>query len=246
MKPTFRQSQIVDYQKCPKCYYRKYVLGMATPPNAKMTIGSSADAVMNAALIGKIGNTVMTVADGIDLAATEMDARKHETDWEDEDFGACKDHAVAVAAKLIGEVCPQIEPMAVQVDFRIETDLPFDFVGTIDYIDRQKRVRDLKVTTRSGASGYKVNGAIQPAGYTFAAKQLLGEVSGFVIDRMTRPTARIGAEYQPLAGIVTDQDMTMFWETALDVWTAIQKGVFPRAFERSYFCDCKKFERRTA
>lgn len=239
-KPTLRQSQISDYQKCPKCYYKKHVLGQVAQPNSKMTIGSACDAVMNSALISKMKGQQMSIAEATQFVADQMDQRKDGTDWFEDDFGQCKDHAVAVAAKIIGEVCLTIDPVVVQADFYIETDLPFDFVGTIDYIDKQRRVRDLKVTTRQGVSGYKINGAIQPAGYTFAAQCLIGEVNGFVIDRMTRPTIKIGAEYQPLVGTVTKEDINNFWETALDVWNAIQKGVFPRAFERSFYCDCGK------
>lgn len=245
MKPALRQSQIVAYQKCPKCYYRRYIQKIEVPPTSKMTMGTTVDVVMNEALKAKMAGQMYELNHAIEVAAQDFENRKDTTEWDGDEFGTRKDDVVAAVKCVITEMVPHIEPIVVQADFKIETDLPFDYTGTIDYIDKERRVRDLKVTTRQGLHGYQISGEIQPAGYIFAAQHLFGCTDQFIYDRIARLPGKRQAEYKPLHGTVSARDIEKFWETAMDVWRAIQAGVFPRSYERTFFCDCKRFERRT-
>jgi hypothetical protein len=232
---------ITDYQKCPKCFHRKHILNVPFYPTSKMTTGSSVDSVMNMALNAKKSGAVYTVEEGLDHVCREMDHRRIETDWQGDDFGKFKDDAIAATKLLIEQVVPNISPLEVQLPFTIQTNLEFDIEGTIDYLDANGFVRDLKVTTRQGLNGYSINDNIQTACYTIAAQGLENFTpKGFILDRVVRPTKTLPAEYHPLEGVVTQNDIKEFWDAARDVWNGIQKEVFNRTYAGSFYCHCKK------
>jgi hypothetical protein len=240
-KPTLRQSQIKDYQICPACYERKHLLGISEPPSSKMTTGSAVDAVMNMALTLKMLGQECSIEQVSDLASHEMDRRRIETYWDGDDFGIFKDDAIAASKLLLTTIVPSIQPVAVQVDFIVETDLPFNLEGTMDYIDSDGNIRDLKITTKQGLRMYSVNDDIQTACYTFAAEHLTGKKpKGFVLDRIARIPGKKLAEYHPLVGVVTEEDINQFFKTAKAVWNGIQQGIFPRAHSSSFMCKCKR------
>lgn len=242
-KPTLRHSQIQDYQKCPGCYEVKWLLGVRTQASSKMSIGTAVDAVQNFNLTQKIttGTDISSEQAG-DMAATEVEKLKADTDWEGE-FDQSKDVAVQVAQFLITEVSPLIKPVAVQLSFKIETDLPFDIAGTIDYIDADGRVRDLKVTSKSGLNYYQIENGLQSAAYWFAQEALTGKTpTSFVFDCVLRPDSKNKISYKPLEGIVSKDSINHFWKCAVHAHKGIQAGSFMPAWSAAWWCDglCKK------
>ncbi len=246
-KPVYRQSMIKEYRKCPKCCERRYVKGFVQPPNYKMTMGSSLDAVLNEALERKIkGEPLMSLGEASDLAAEEMSRRRIETAWEGEDFNLCRDHTIKAASQVIANVVPKIDPLYTQLDVLVETNLPFNISSTIDVLDKAHRVRDLKFTTARGKQFYQVNDDIQSACYTIAVEALTGiRPKSFVFDLVVRSEAKSGGiTYSPVEGTVTEEDIFDFWEAAQDLHNSMVSGVFPRT--DSHLCECRKYRQKIA
>lgn len=241
-KPTMRQSTITSFKKCGKYYYFNNIAKLPSLNPPKMLLGTVLDAVNNANLLSKKTTGVDLSAEELkELAVNIVESRRNEANWNADkelpNADVMKDHSVKLVETYLTHVAPTIDPLEVQAHFRIETDLEYDFEGTIDVIDKNGMVRDLKVTTSKSVRFYSLESSIQAALYTYAYKNhYKKDPVGFQFDLMVRATKTKPSKYEATAGQVTDDQINVMFEMAQEVHEDIRDGRFRMTSDMTWWC----------
>jgi len=238
----YRQSEIKTFLQCGRKWEFQYLHKIQRPKRAAASIGSSADAAISANLAQKVTTgTDMPMGEVLEICSKDFDERARETIWDEEDTpGPAKDSVIACVTLHHTQVAPKIKPASVQEQFVIETDAGFDLTGTIDLTETSGVIADTKTSSRQRATSHVVERAFQPALYDFAYRAIRGKPStGFRFDVITRPTARLPAEYKPVQGQVTEADHEWLFSAVGATDKAIAAGVALPAPEGSWFCSEK-------
>ena len=245
MRPKYHQSEIKMFLMCGLSWQYRYVDKIRMPGSAAAMIGSVVDTGVSANLAQKVSSGIdLPVEQVLDVCATDFEKRAQETVWDEDDQpGPSKDAALSVLKFHHLHVAPLIQPVTVQEQFVIETDAGYDLGGAIDYTDKAGFIGDTKTASRQKASSYSVNGAFQPALYSYAYNAIRGEpAKGFRFDIITRPTVKLGPEYKPISGQVTEADHAWLFNGITAVHKAIQAGVALPISEGHWKCSAKYCE----
>lgn len=236
-KPKYHQSEIKDYLKCGLYHQFRYRDGLRSPSMSAATVGNTVDSTVNHILGQKIKGETTTLEEALDVASANFEAMRPGTVW-DESPDQMKNSSMSIVKLFVIQVAPGIQPMTVQENFKIETE-HYDLGGTFDYTDIHGYLGDIKTASPTRAKQHVVNGASQPAMYTYAYTALRGTPpKGFKFDIMTRVTNG-SPQYIPILGVVTQADQEFFFQTVNAVHKAIQAGVAVPAPEGSWWCSKK-------
>lgn len=135
----FSHSLVDTYLDCPRKAYYRYVEEVPSPKTAALVRGSACDEGWNEYLLRKIDGEDMPLEDLLTAVEENFraDVRKNggvsEIDWGDSNARATLDSALELAAIWHGELGPQIQPTAVQVEYHRRLKSGRDFVGFTDY-----------------------------------------------------------------------------------------------------------------
>lgn len=154
-------SQVSMALKCGQQYAYRYGEGIKLPPGFAMVRGSSVDAGITENLRQKITSGAdLPVTDVQDLAAAELEKRFRteevvpDPDDEgtpiDEARGRLMDEVVGLAGLHTQDVSPGFAPEHVQLKVKLKPSsiLPVEFVGVLDVVDTEKRIRDTKTARK--------------------------------------------------------------------------------------------------
>jgi len=241
-RPNYHQSAIKTFLMCGQRYMFRYVDGIRMPIGVAATTGSAVDTAINHNLAHKVKTgECVTLEEALDVCATDFEKRLPETSFhEDEKPGEFKDAALSIVKAHTQGLATALKPVAVQMEFVVETDAGFDIGGTIDIIEEDGQLRDTKTASRQRASSYEVNRSFQPALYDYAFTAITGRQSpGWAFDIFTRPTKTLGVEYKPKYGKVTAADHEWLFNGINQVHRAITAGIALPAPEGSWYCSEK-------
>lgn len=228
-------SQITTYTLCPRQYWWKYVVGEVAPPRGATVQGTAAHSAAQAALVHRMANGEDLAPDAVrDAAATAFDLAIPEADLAvDEEPGALKDEAVALAGLWAREVAPLLSPVAVEERFSVDID-GIEVVGYLD-VRELDGVADLKTVGRAPAED-AAEKSMQFALYAIAAEAAHGMFAPEVrADYLVR-----GRQPRHVRQTVTlpEGRLAATEETVRDVAAAIESGLFPRN-PSAFICSAK-------
>jgi hypothetical protein len=237
-QPVYHQSELHTFVKCGKMWEFRYARGIKLPPRGAMTLGSSVDQAVSLNLSQKIlSGEDLSAEETLDAFSTDFEARKQETDWQDEDPGEQKDIGARMVELHHREVAPKIQPESVQERFLIRTDAGYDLGGTIDFTETSGVIGDTK-TSRVAYTEQSVQKSIQATMYDFAYEALRGrKSSGFRFDVLVK-SAKVPRVQQVHAQLGQDDRQWLF-ETVSHVDKAIRAGIALPAPEGSWYCSPK-------
>lgn len=167
-RPYLSLTQANMLMRCGVQYEYRYVKGIKKPPAAAMIRGRGVHKAREVSLTAKIETgDLMSVADVVDVAATEVEAgfaeevllgAEEKEEGEAKVKGRVKDEAIALSKLDVTRIQPSINPIDVEVTLRAELKgFGTDLLGVIDVRDRLPsggvRIRDAKATSRTPNKG---------------------------------------------------------------------------------------------
>lgn len=231
-------SSLNTFLECASLWELLYVRGLRRPPSLKMALGIAGHAAAEVDLKQKITS-------GRDLPRDEvLDAFRDsfvENSRDSDEFPARKEtrHVYldsGVAAMLVWhkDVAPTVDPVMVEepVQYTING---VNYSGTIDLVDRKKRVRDWKFVGRK-PSPTDQKYVLNMTGYAVGYRYKTGEIeSGVVLDHIVRTQTPY---HFPVSSDtpVPDQSIQSFAAIVEESYGAIQRGSFPPTGIRSGRC----------
>jgi hypothetical protein len=232
--PEYHQSSVGMFLKCPRQYMYRYLMGMVVRPKAALTLGGALDVGATLNYSQKITSRVdLPTEQVLDIYSTEFDKRSQQTEWGDDDPGKQKDLGAKMLTHFQEKAAPNIQPIAVQESFRIETDAGYAVGGTMDLIDEKEVIRDTKTSAKSYSED-SVSDSIQATMYDFAFEAKHGKkASGFAFDVITKTKE---PKYQEVKGEVSGLQRQRLFESINLMHSSIQRGEFQYAPEGAWWC----------
>lgn len=231
--PEYHQSAINLFLKCPRQYMFRYLMGLRVPPKSALTLGIAFGNAADVNLKQKIeSKTDLPVGDVLDAFSTEFDAKSVGTDWDGEDPGKQKDLGAKMTKVFHEKAAPNIKPLTVQEQFRLETDAGYALGGTFDTVEENHILRDQK-TSKAEYAADAVNNEIQPALYSFAYEAKHGVKPDFAFDVVTKHKE---PRYQEVKGKVTEIQTQQLFEAINMMHSQIQRGEFQYAPPGAWWC----------
>lgn len=242
-RPIYHQSEIHTFLKCGKMWEFRYARGLKLPPRGAMTLGSAVDQAVSLNLSQKIhSGEDISEEQALDAFSSDFDARRSETDWQEESPSSQKDLGVRLVEAHHRGVAPHIKPESVQEKFLIRTDAGYDLGGTIDFTEQSGIVGDTK-TSRFAYNDQSMSKNIQATMYDFAYEALRGrKAAGFRFDVLIKPSTtspKSIPRVQQVHAKLGQDDRNWFFDTVSNVDKAIRAGVAMPASEGSWYCSAK-------
>lgn len=232
--PEYHQSSIAMYLKCQKQYEFRHIRGMVVPPKSALTVGRAVDTGVTHNLAQKIETrTDVPLDEVLDQYSTQFDKDAPDTDWDGDDAGAQKDLGAKLVELYHRDVAPDVQPVAVQDQFRIEFESGYALGGTSDVIDENGFIRDTK-TSKAKYDDDAVSNSLQATVYDYAYEAKNGKkAKGFIFDVLKKTKK---PEYQKVQGEVSDHQREMTFEAINTMHENIKTGRFLPAPEGAWWC----------
>lgn len=181
-KPHLSVTQLDMFTTCGIRYYFRYIEGLKMPPKSAMKFGKNIhEAELDLNLKQKITtHEDLKLADVTDAFATAWNKDVQEVQWNEEErsqgieiiSGKLKDEGIRVVETLHTEWADRIQPKKVEEKFLIKIpEFDYDFMGIWDLITDDKKIIDLKVSSKSPASGI-ADKSLQLTVYSLAYRNL--------------------------------------------------------------------------
>lgn len=247
-RPHLSKSQIEMLARCEMQWEYRYSYGIKSPPGVAMVVGKGTHTGVEKNLQRKMDwGQPMELAE---VQAVTRDATVRH--WERDPpmipepdpeakskpittVGEAVDVAVGLAAAHAEKLAPQLEPIALEQAFVIETPhLPFDVVGVVD-IETPTHVRDTK-TKAKAPSKDEAKRSIQLALYHLRSQLAGGTPKATALDFLvkTRDRKVITLEETP-----DEDDHRAFMRRLEMSAAAIQGGNFKPAWPDSWWCSAR-------
>lgn len=231
--PEYHQSSINMFLKCPRQYMFRYVMGLVTPPKSALTVGRAFGFAADHNLLQKIeSKTDLPVGDVLDAFSTNFDKEATQTVWDGDDPGKLKDLGARMTKVFHEKGAPNIKPVTVQEQFRIETDAGYALGGTFDTVEENHVLRDQK-TSKAEYAEDAVETEIQASLYSFAYETKTGVAPDFVFDVVTKHKE---PRYQEVKGKVTAPQTERMFEAINIMHAQIGRGEFQYAPSGAWWC----------
>lgn len=244
-------SQIVQYQKCGKAYYYRYIEERRSPTNHYMVQGRGVH--RSAELLH------LSLIEDINAPLTQEEMESHYSDLHDDeisaveefpeghDAGTLKDEGLNLVRLYrkgaLGEVEGQhgaymepVKPVAaekvVRATLRPENSEPVPFFGVID-LEQEYSVVDIK-TKQKAAAQSEADNSLQLSLYAEVTKK-----PDVALHQLIKPTKRMPARYLRTPSIRTRSEISHALDIAGEVATDIALGRFRRTDPNSWWCTKK-------
>lgn len=241
------------YQRCPASYMFRYEMGLKIPPAGTPGALVRGTAIHEAAAKNgeqkKTSRVDLPEAEIADVAASSFDARvATEGLLADPEVtpGELKDTAVTLAKLYRRNIAPGIQPVAVEEGFRLAfANVDYEFVGKMDVVDDQRRVRDLKSKSKT-PSDVEPQDRWQLSAYAMGHQAQFGTLPAECVNdnliNLKTPTT-VTRSFVP-----TPEDLRLVLSTLAEVHVGVKAGAFPpnrASFLCSrrmcgYYAECEK------
>lgn len=169
-------SQVKLYLSCPLKYRFRYVDRIRKPVPAALILGGAVHKAVEANYRQKMSSgRDMAVDTAQDVFTAAWDeAVRQDVAWEDEDPATLKHQGAALVGLYMREVAPGIQPVAVEEQFFIDfSNVEYGFMGYMDVVTADERVRDTKTAKRSPEAD-AADREMQLTAYALGYKTLYG------------------------------------------------------------------------
>jgi len=247
-KPHISDSQMRTLAYCGILYSNRYIDGRIIPPgiaaarglgvhhaaakNGKQKIQSGVDLPLADLrdIAAEAFNTQLDT-EGIWLNPEEMSIGPHKV------LGQAKDETVRIAEFYGTRVAPDYQPVKVEETFRVELPGPRDYLGVIDLIDDQQRVRDFKTAAKSKTQA-EADSSIQLTGYA-AGHQVLTGLPASDVGLEVLVTTSTGVSRQTLVSHRDAKDFDVLAARINAANRVIDAGAFLPADPSHWLCSAK-------
>jgi len=253
----FSHSQFGMYQRCPRQYEYRHILGITQPPGIAMTQGS----VIH---VGAEKTHRHTIEHGTPLPLAQAEAAVSDTfdrmkenieDWGDSKPDRIKDITLAHFRVYHAQSTPLLRPKAVEEGFAVNVGT-VPMVGFIDLIDEVMLDREKDVLTNGeGPLVTEVVADLKFTGRKWQATKLRNDTQLTLYAHVKGiPRVRVdflldqksGTRYVQERSLRTPRDAKNFEEDLEEVVHLIKKGIFPRCSPTDWVCTprfCGYYER---
>lgn len=231
-------SAVNTYLRCPERWRRRYVDREYEPPSGAMILGSAIGAAEgHADQVVIDGEPRPTTEDVLDLYAAEFDERadREEIQWGSETAGETKDVGVLAVKAYERFVVPDLKPISVEREFRLEFDgVDWGFRGFLDLEEEDGSVVDRKVRKSKLGQG-DADGDLQPTSYLLARRSEGNPASEFRFHTMVKtkqpyaevvPTGRTDAQLDAFIDRVYQIAAEIHWRLETDNWAGAAPGAW--------------------
>ena len=229
-------SSVNTFLRCAKQWEFAYVYEIKRPPSLRQALGVAAHSAVELNYAQKVQtHQDLDLTDVLDVFSTSFDAGTLDSPSdEDETKDQAKDSGIKTVTAYHRLVAPPIQPVWVEqeVQFRVNG-IPYG--GTLDLVDDQRRLRDLKnVKRKPGKDNHDY--LLAMTGYALGYRHLTNEIeSDVVLDYMVRTKEPY---YWPVAseGPISTKAVRAFASIVGQVSAAIKAGVFLPTGLQSHAC----------
>lgn len=233
---------------CPQKYEFRHLLYLERPPSVKATIGTSAHRAVEVNYQQKIESRVDVPEDVVlDVFSDTFDNEAKLIDRPEEPIPKAKDSGIGLVKLHHRDVAPKTQPKWVEkaAQFRLISahregcdrgptctcGVPFS--STVDLVDEEGAVRDLKTTARTPSGGAHL---MQVAGGALAYEVETGEkAADLVIDYLIR--TKIPKYHEERWGGPVDEHLKRIFARQVNTaYDMIQAGLFPANGVEGYAC----------
>lgn len=160
-RPYVSYSQLALFERCGEAYRRRYIERERIPPGVAAIRGRAVHGAAELNHRQKIASGAdLPLGDLADAAATAFDKARaaegvlltpeEQSIGADSVLGRAKDRAVKLTGLYAQRVAPSIQPALVEERVRIMLpDAPVDLLGVLDVATADRRVKDLKTSSRT-------------------------------------------------------------------------------------------------
>jgi len=144
-------SQINTWQRCPRQWYYRYVMGLKMRPSGALIEGSCYHTALEVNFKQKVTSKEdLPISDCLDVFSGAWEARvkqEESIDWEDEEPGKLKDEGIWLVRTYLETTSPSVQPVEVEKPYvRMIGSVPA--VGVVDLTDIKERVIDHKTSNK--------------------------------------------------------------------------------------------------
>ena len=245
MKRAIHQSQLETLTgKCAQIYEHRYVNNIRMPPGVAAHAGTGAHhgAAKNYEHLLSDGMLLPTDA-VIEIAVSAFDAALEKDGAIDDspsERGDAKDKTVRLVRLHSERVAPSRMPAAVEKTFRLELGgYPIDVVGTIDLIEKNDEISDVKTSGKSPQESI-VHSSVQLSSYALAANAMAGrELSSDVAVRLDYLVDTKVPKHVALESSRNAIDYHNFLRRVELANQMIEAGVFPPTSPSNWVCSAR-------
>lgn len=245
MKPALHQSQLETLTgKCPMIYEHRYVRGIKRPPGVAAHAGTGVHYSAAENYRSVIDTGVFLPTDQVVEVAVKAfsDALEKEGAIDDTPSarGDAMDKTVRLARLHCEKVAPARMPVAVEKSFRLELGgYPIDVVGTIDLIEKNDELSDVKTSGKSPQESI-VHSSVQLSSYALAANAMAGRpLDSEVAVRLDYLVDTKLPKHVPLYSSRNKIDYENFLRRVELANRMIESGVFPPTSPSNWVCSSK-------
>lgn len=237
---SVRQSMINLYCHCQEAFRRRYVENEIIPPAIAMAVGTGVHKAaevnhkqkIDSGLDMRIDEIMDAAADGFYNEVEENGVYFTGTRQElHKELGKAQDLSVKMANLYGHRIAPFIMPIAAELSIQAQhPELPIPFSGTLDVINMDNTIVDLKTAKAKWRAG-KEKETVQPAVYRFMASQNFNETFefGFHVMAYTGETQFIQTEN-------SNQEIEYVVNIVKAMLNSIDSGIFMPAVPNHWIC----------
>ena len=213
------------WQRCPRSWYFRYVLGKKMRPSGAMIEGSCYHSALEVNFKQKIVTRVdLPIEECLASYSDAWEARikgEPEIDWEDKTPGALKDEGVQLVRAYMGDISPGVQPIEVEKPY-VDTIARVPIVSVLDLVDEKEKVIDHKTAARMYLQD-DVDKDGQMTTYAFMRKKaIIGEFHVAI-----KPTKTLPARAVILRTFRTIEHVNWWKEMVEGIISQMKTGIAP-------------------
>lgn len=234
---TLRTSLLKTYLKCPAQAYFRYFKGLIVLPRSYTTMGTCTHLAAehaNKYKREKGKEAKLSVLQDVFHESWKEKAKATQFTKDEDPNDFDKEGVKKLIPTYHEKIHKRIEPLYVEEPFQIQIDSTLIVTGTIDLVETDNMIRDLKTKQRApkwDEALKSFQGRSYRAGYKTKFKK---EPEGFILDCLIRNREPEVITTKPVP--YTDKDYQEFLVTVKQIATCIRLGIFYPQRENNYFC----------
>jgi RecB family exonuclease len=242
-------TQVSMYRRCSMQYYWRYIRNLTRPPGAAQTLGLSVDTAENHNYSQKIETFTDEPLDVIeDVYHEDFEARKDETDWQDNDPSEVHSKGRGLIKVYRDRLAPVTIPVAVQKEYNVSFgNTPFTFKAFVDLIAWQNEgpdwegeyiIIDNKTSAKTPAQS-QIDRGSQLTAYAGVYRMLNGQPDGFTPVGIDALVSTKEPKAVQLRSTRCEVDIQRYFKTVQAVYENICTGAFVPVEADNWVCDPK-------
>ncbi len=230
-KQYVSHTQVEMYLRCPRQYEYRYIEGLIRPPAVALIEGSAMHYALETNNAQKItSHEDMPAKQVVECFADTFLTRANEIeDWEDQTADTVIERGKGMIDEYIGGVAKEIQPTAVEKEFRVDLDVDGNTVPVVGYIDieQAETISDYKICAKAKSQA-EADNSLQLTLYGAATQKPKAEYI-CLCKTKTPKTIRVSTD-------LTAQRAQWAAVVYAEVIRAISKGVFPPCDPANWCC----------